>query len=206
MRGDNHWLEWAKELQFLAQSALAYCRDPYDIDRFHRIREISAGMLADLMDQPIEKVRAVFLYETGYQTPKMDVRAASIQDGKVLLVRENNGLWVLPGGWIDADQTIASNAVKETREEAGWEVRPVKLVAMLDHNRHNTPPSVQEITSAFVLCEPIRGEFVPNTETVESRFFGLDELPELFEQKTTTDQIRLCFDAWADPHWQTIFD
>ena len=145
MRSDDQWLEWAKELQAISQSALAYCQDAYDIERFRRIRAISVEMMAALTKAPPEKVRAIFANEAGYQTPKLDTRAAVIRDGKLLLVQERDGRWSLPGGWCDADQSIAENAVKEVREEAGMVVRPLRLVALLDHNRHHNPPSIHEI-------------------------------------------------------------
>ena len=203
---EEKWLEWAKELQFLSQSALAYCQDIYDIERFTRIREISAEMAAALTELPIGRVRAQFINETGYQTPKLDTRAAVIRDGKVLLVQERDGRWALPGGWVDASVSVRDNALKEVLEEAGIVARAVKLVALLDHNRHHTPRSVQEITSAFVLCEYVSGAFVPNAETVDSGWFKPDELPDLALNKTTPAQIRMCFEAAADDGWQTLFD
>lgn len=208
MRSGDNWLEWAKELQALSQSALAYCRDVYDIDRFRRIREISVEMMASLTELPVENVRAVFANETGYQTPKLDTRAVVVRDGKLLLVQEKDGRWALPGGWCDADQSVAGNTVKEVREEAGMEVRPLRLIALLDHNRHHDPRSVQEIASAFVLCEYLSGSFRPNVETVDSRFFSMEEIAglTLSAGKTTPAQIDMCFRAAADPHWQVILD
>ena len=203
---DEKWLEWAKELQFLSQSALAYCRDVYDIERFTRIREISAEMTAALTELPIERVRAQFINETGYQTPKLDTRAAIIRDGMILLVQERDGRWALPGGWVDASVSVRENALKEVFEEAGVRARAVKLVALLDHNRHHSPRSVQEITSAFVLCEYVSGAFVPNAETVASGWFLPEALPSLALNKTTPAQIQMCFESSADANWQTVFD
>ena len=119
MEHKDNWLEWAVELQSLSQSALAYCKDPFDIERFHRIREISAEMVALHTDLPLEKVKDLFCGETGYQTPKLECRAAVFQEGKILLVQENNGLWTLPGGWMDVGLSVGENTAKEAREEAG---------------------------------------------------------------------------------------
>ena len=203
---NNPWLEWAKELQFLSQSALAYCRDPYDIERFERIREISAEMVSGIADLPVEKARDLFCCETGYQTPKLDTRAAIIRDGKIALVQEQDGLWVLPGGWCDYNQTIRGNAEKEALEESGMTVRATRLVALFDHNRRNLPPSAWEICSAYVLCEYVSGAFVPNVETVDCQWFAPDTLPALNCRKTNPEQIAMCFAAYDDPHWQTVFD
>lgn len=97
----NRWLDWAKELQDIAQNALAYCRDVYDIERFERIREISAEMMGEITDLPIQQVRDYFCAGDGYQTPKIETRAAVFRDGGILLVQERGGLWAMPGGWVD---------------------------------------------------------------------------------------------------------
>ena len=207
MKSDNRWFEWARELQFLAQSALAYCKDVYDIERFQRIREISAEMTADLMDMPVEKAHGLFCNETGYQTPKLDTRAAVIRDGRILLVQERDGSWALPGGWVDYDQTVRSNAAKEVLEEAGMVVEPLRLIALQDHNRHHVVKAAHEICSTFVLCEYRSGEFRPNVETVGCGWFSAGALPEpLAPGKTTREQILMCLEAAKDPAWVVRFD
>ena len=115
------WLEWAKELQFLAQAGLTYTKDDFDNDkeRFERIRTIAAEMMSLQSGLPLERVKGLFCNETGFQTPKLDTRAAIFADNKILLVKEKNGTWSMPGGWVDVMQTIRSNTIKEVREEAG---------------------------------------------------------------------------------------
>ena len=148
-----------------------------------------------------------FCNETGYQTPKLDTRAAVFRDGKILLVHEKNGTWALPGGWCDVDQSIASNTVKEVREETGLDVTASRLIAMQDWRRHNRCNLPYGIIKTFVLCEPVGGAFRKNSETTETRYFAPDELPQaLATEKTTQEQILLCFRAAADPAWQTVFD
>ena len=105
------WMQWAIELQSLAQAGLAYGKDSYDKERYTRIREISAEIISHMSDIPTDKVRNLFCNESGYQTPKIDTRAAIFQNGKILLVHENNGTWSLPGGWCDVDQSVASNVI-----------------------------------------------------------------------------------------------
>ena len=116
---DKKWIDWLVRLQSLAQAGLAYSRDKYDIERFEEIREISVSMMAELSQVPAQKVADLFANETGYQTPKIDTRAAIFQDDKILLVQESNGKWALPGGWCDVDQSVAENTLKEVKEEAG---------------------------------------------------------------------------------------
>ena len=95
------WLKWAMEIQSLAQAGLAYTENPYDIERYERLREISAEMVAEKSNISLDKVERLFCNETGYQTPKLDTRAAIFKDNKILLTHENNGTWSLTGGWCD---------------------------------------------------------------------------------------------------------
>ena len=162
----NKWLEWAKELQNLSQCALAYCKDKYDIQRFERIREISAEMAASIADLPVETVKGLFCADSGYQTSKVDTRAAVFREGRLLMVQEDNGTWALPGGWVDYDKTVRENTVKEVREEAGMVVEPVRLIALFEHNKRNPTRYPFNICSAFVLCDYVSGAFEPNIETI----------------------------------------
>ena len=206
---DKHiqWLEWAKELQFIAQAGLTYTENSFDRERFQRIREISAEIMSLMSDIPQETIKGLFCNETGFQTPKLDTRAAIFDDeDRILLVKENNGTWSLPGGWVDLMQSVKSNTIKEVREEAGLDVETIRLIAVQDRNKHNTPPYAYNICKVFVLCKAIGGSFQANAETVESRYFALDELPLLAEEKNNREQIEICFKANADENWQTLFD
>ncbi len=139
MNRNEKWLEWAVELQSLAQTGLAYVKDNYDKERFERIREISAEMISYKTEIPLEKVKDLFCGDTGYQTPKLDTRAAIFEDGKILLVRENDGRWSLPGGWVDVNVSVRENTIKEVREEAGLDVVPERIIAVQDRAKHNLP-------------------------------------------------------------------
>ena len=116
------WLDWAVRLQALAQAGLYYGKDPFDRERYAEIRSIAAQMIAHQGEMPFEKVQGLFCCETGYQTPKLDTRAAIFRDDRILLVQEKNGTWSLPGGWVDVDLSVLENVVKEVREEAGLDV------------------------------------------------------------------------------------
>ena len=148
------------------------------MERYTRLREIAAEMLACKTDLPVEKVTDLFCNETGYQTPKIDTRAAVFQENKILLVRENDGSWTLPGGWCEVNLSVAENTVKETYEEAGIHVTADELIAVQYRNKHNVPLYVYGIVKIFVLCTAVDGTFVPNSETTESRYFGKEEIPE----------------------------
>ena len=201
------WLKWAIEIQSLSQIGLTYTKDVYDRERYQRLREISAEMLAKKTEVSIEKVKDLFCNETGYQTPKIDTRAVIFMDNKILLVHENNGTWSLPGGWCDVLESIKSNTEKEVREETGLNVRAVKIISIQDRNKHNKPVYAYGVCKIFVLCEVINGKFVENIETTEIRYFSLQDLPHnLAEEKTNKEQIEMCFKAYLNENWQTQFD
>ena len=200
------WLKWAVELQSLAQAGLTYGRDVYDRERYARIREISAEMVARQTDLPLEKVRDLFCNESGYQTPKLDTRAAVFREDQILLVQERDGLWALPGGWVDVNCTVKESAVKEVWEEAGLEVTADLVIALQDHRQRNQIPHAFRICKVFVLCSYVSGAFRPNLETLSSGYFPLENLPPLSVSKTTREQIQMCFDAYHSDHWVTQFD
>ena len=203
---EHQWLEWAKELQFIAQAGLTYTKDPFDKERFERVREIAAEIISLQGRLPLAQVKDLFCNETGFQTPKLDTRAAIFKDDKILLVEENDGTWSLPGGWVDVMETVKSNTVKEVKEEAGLDVEAVRVIALHDRNLHNQPPYAYNVCKVFVLCEVKGGCFHPNIETVGSGYFGLNELPPLSVDKNSYQQIEMCFAARSDKNWQVEFD
>ena len=206
MDKNEKWLQWAVELQAIAQSGLFYGKDKFDIERYERIRDISAEMLNYKIEIPIEKVKNLFCNEVGYQTPKIDTRGAVFKDNKILLVRESNGKWALPGGWCDVNISVTENTRKEVKEEAGLDVIVRKVIAVQDREKHNLPVYAYKVCKIFMLCDSVGGEFKPNSETTESAYFGIDELPALAEEKNNTEQIKMCFDAVNSDYWETLFD
>lgn len=202
------WKKWAQELQFLAQSSLAYSKDKFDRERSERIRDIACEMLSYKYDLPIEKIKMDFASEIGYQTPKVETRAAIIKDNKILLVNEQlDGKWALPGGYQDVNVSVRENVIKEASEEAGAVVQPLKVVAVLDYNRHHHVNFPLGMVKIFVLCEYINHSFNENTETLGAEFYSLDDLPELSLTRTTKKQLEMCFECYKNPeNWDTIFD
>ena len=207
MDGKEKWLDWAIELQSIAQAGLTYGKDVYDKERYERIRDISAEMVSHMTDLSFNKVKDLFCNESGYQTPKLDTRAAIFKDGKILLVQENNGKWSLPGGWVDVNVSVGENAVKEVKEEAGLDVVAESIIAVQDRSKHNLPVYAYGVCKVFVLCTSIGGSFVDNSETVGYGYFDEHDLPDLATEKNNKEQIRMCFEAFRDKDgWKTVFD
>lgn len=206
MNKNEKWLEWAVELQSLAQAGLYYGKDIFDKERYERIRDIASEMVAYKTDIPSDKVKDLFCCETGYQTPKLDSRAAIFKGDKILLVQEKNGRWSLPGGWVDVNISVKENVIKEVKEEAGLDVTADMVIAVQDREKHNLPVYAYKVCKIFVLCSVIGGEFEENSETVQSDYFGIDELPKLSLEKNNEEQIKMCFDAYYSDNWKTYLD
>ncbi len=203
---DKKWLEWAVELQAIAQGGLYYTKDCFDQERFERIREISAEIISRQSETPIEKVKDLFCCETGYQTPKIDSRAAIFKDNRILLVKEADGKWSLPGGWVDVNLSVKENIIKEVKEEAGLDVEVEKVIAVQDREKHNLPIYAYKICKIFIQCSVIGGSFKANNETTDSQYFSLEELPPLATEKSKAEQIKMCFQAYSEQTWKTILD
>lgn len=204
---NDKWLDFAIRIQSIAQAGLQYGKDKYDKERYEELRQIAAEMVSERSETPIDKIYGLFCSETGYQTPKVDTRAAVFVDNKILLVHENNGTWSLPGGWCDVDQSIASNTEKEVKEETGFVVTAKKLIAVQDWRKHNVTNYAYGVLKAFVLCKYQSGRFKENIETTEAAFFGKDEIPDnLAVEKCTREQIFMCFEAHKNPKMPTLFD
>lgn len=164
-------------------------------------------MMSNIADVPLEKVKGLFCNEIGYQTPKIDTRAAMFKDNKILLVHENNGKWSLPGGWCDVNISVAENIIKEVKEESGLNVVAKSVIAVQDRAKHNLPVYAYGVCKIFMLCSVVGGEFVENIETTGFGYWAEDNIPELATEKNNEEQIKLCFEAYrAGENWKTIFD
>ncbi|WHY75207.1 NUDIX hydrolase [Neobacillus sp. WH10] len=201
------WLEWAKQLQSIAQAGLAYSKDVYDLERFELIRNISVEILSQQTKLDKTVIKELFASETGYATPKVDIRAVIFKDKKILMVKENtDGNWSLPGGWGDIGLTPSEVAVKEVKEESGFDVKATKLLAVLDKKCHPHPPSPYHVYKMFIQCEIIGGQAKKGIETSEVEFFAENELPPLSIARNTKSQIEMAFKHLYNPQEPVYFD
>ncbi|RLQ97456.1 NUDIX hydrolase [Falsibacillus albus] len=201
------WLEWAKRIQSLSQAGLAFSKNVYDIERYQELRDISAEIIEQYTELDMGKIKELFHNEDGYQTPKVDVRGVVFRDQKILMVKEKlDECWSLPGGFCDIDLSPAENIIKEIKEEAGYDVKAVKLLAVLDKNKHPHPPEPYHYYKLFIQCEVIGGKAEAGLETNEVHFFDEDHLPELSLNRNTDSQIKLLFEFLRSPEKETVYD
>ncbi|QCJ41249.1 NUDIX domain-containing protein [Bacillus sp. S3] len=201
------WLEWAKQLQSISQAGLTYSKDVYDLERFEQIRKLSVEILSHYTEMDQTVIRDLFATETGYATPKVDIRAVVFRDYKILMVRENtDDHWSLPGGWGDIGLTPSEVAVKEVKEESGFDVKAIKLLGVLDKKCHPHPPSSYHVYKMFIQCEITGGQAKKGIETNAVEFFAANELPSLSIARNTESQIKLVFKHLYNPQEPVFFD
>ncbi|MDE2184808.1 MAG: NUDIX hydrolase [Alphaproteobacteria bacterium] len=203
------WLLWARELQAAAQSGLAYAASPYDQARYKEMQALAARMMADGCDVELTVIEALFAAQTGYATPKIDVRGAVFRGTTVLLVSEkvDGGRWTLPGGFADVNEAPSESVIREVREEAGFIVPPRKLAAVYDRDKRGHPkPHPFHIYKLLFLCDEVGTCEKSELETGEAKFFPIDALPELSEARTLPWQIARLFEHLQQPDLPTDFD
>lgn len=201
------WLIIGRELRAIAQIGLAFSQEPFDRLRYERIRELAASLIAQRSGLDDAAILDYFRRETGYATPKVDVRAAAFLERRVLLVKEiSDGAWTLPGGWADVNQSAAECAIREVTEESGYVVRAVKLAAVYDYRKRNRPQHLDSIYKMFFICELVGGSASASIETSEAAFFPRDALPPLSVGRTTAQQIARMFEHAERPDLPADFD
>lgn len=203
-----NWLSWSQQLQAIAQIGLTYSQNPFDRERFLEIRRIAAEIMATHSGESLETIQLLFNAQSGYATPKIDVRGVLFREEKILMVRElmDGGRWTLPGGWADVNDSPSAAVEREMREEAGMVVKAEKLLAVYDRNLHGHPPYPFHAYKLFFRCEFVAECSADETETSTPMFFSLGDLPELSLARVTPEEIVRMFDFLADPSLPTDYD
>ena len=201
-------IEWARKIQALAQTGLNYFENPYDRERCEELRELAAEMMASASDAPAEKWNCVFKNESGYATPKVDVRGAVFENGKILLSRElDDGCWSLPGGWADVNDCPSEAVIRELREETGYAVRCKKLAAVLDRDKHYKGAAHPfHIYKLMFLCEHAGKTDELCHDITDAAFFDIDDLPPLSEHRTLPAHIEMLHLHHLKPDLPAVFD
>lgn len=200
------WLDWAREIFSLSQAGITYSQNPYDIERYKRLQQITAQMIENQSGMEMESVLDSFSMQAGYITPKVDVRGAVVREGKILLIQERaDGRWAMPGGWADLGDSPASVAEREVWEESGFRVKAEKVVAVIDANRIE-PMEFYHAYKIIFLCRLLDGEPRISYETLAVDFFDLNDLPPLSFYRTNESMLQEVFAHVQDPQRPTAFD
>lgn len=200
------WMQWAREIYSLSQVGLTYTKNEFDIERYKRLQELSAEIIASQSKLEIETIMESFSMQAGYVTPKIDVRGAVVHENKILLIQERmDEKWAMPGGWADLGNAPASVAEREVWEESGFRVKAEKVVAVIDANRIQ-PMEFYHAYKLIFLCTLLDGEPRVNHETLAVDFFDLKALPPLSMYRTNENMLREVFAHVENPNRPTLFD
>lgn len=202
-----NWIDWAREIQALAQTGRTYAENEYQIERYQRFTEIAAEIVAAHSNLEFTGLVQNFSQQPGYATPKVDVRGAVVRDGKILLIQErSDSHWALPGGWADVGETPAEMVVREVWEESGYEVKPQKVVGVYDANRSGRPLELFHAYKIVFLCDLIGGAGRPSLETLAVDFFPFDQLPPLSQNRTHARHLTDIQTHLKNPACPTFYD
>jgi ADP-ribose pyrophosphatase YjhB (NUDIX family) len=201
------WLEWAREIQSLAQIGFTYAENDFQRERNQRLTELAAEIVAEHSNLTATGINSNFRVQPGYATPKVDVRGAVFRDGKILMVREKlDDGWTMPGGWADVSDFPAESAEREVWEESGFKVKATKLIGVYDANRV-VPMEFYHAYKLVFLCEIIGGEATTSIETTDVQFYAVDEIPQNFAgERTRQRHVDDAFAAFRNPEIPTVFD
>lgn len=201
------WLEWAREIQELSQTGLAFAVTKYEKERYIRQLEIVSEMIAEHTQLEGDSIKKEMMELPGYATPKVDVRAAVVKDNKILLVQESTDKrWAMPGGWADVGNVPSEVAIRETKEESGYDVKPTKVIGVFDANRQGGQLEFFHAFKIIFLCNLIGGEAKTSVETIDVSFFSFDELPPFSQNRTNEKHINEIVAHLKDPQRQAYFD
>ena len=198
------------KLSALAQDGLTYGADEYDLDRYRQMSRLAVELFSVLSGQPAAELAIELGRDTGYATPKIDVRGAIFDDDeRVLLMREKiDGRWSLPGGWADPGDAPSAAATREILEETGYHSSAVKLIACWDREVQGHPPPLPvHVYKLFFLCRRDGAVQPPAAlETLDVGWFGLGELPPLSLSRVNHRQLERALAHHRDPSLPTEFD
>jgi ADP-ribose pyrophosphatase YjhB (NUDIX family) len=198
------------KLAALAQDGLTFGDDDYDLDRYRQVGRLAAELLAALSDRSAAELAIELGRDSGYATPKVDVRGVIFDEQeRVLLMREKiDGRWSLPGGWADPGDSPAEAVTREILEESGYHSSVLKLIACWDRDLQGHLPKLPvHVYKLFFLCRRDGAVQPPAAlETLDVGWFGLDELPPLSLGRVSRREIERALAHHRDPSLPSEFD
>jgi ADP-ribose pyrophosphatase YjhB (NUDIX family) len=202
-------LDLSREIQAISKTGLSFSKDPYDLQRFEQLSEIAAELIANHSIHSKQFVDRVFSAESGYVTPKIDVRGAVFTDDKILMVREKaTGAWTLPGGYVEINESLSQAVEREVLEESGFEVKAKKVAAIYDHRKHGYKAHLYHFYKIYVVCDLVGGTENTNIETTEARWLSKSDLNclPLDPGRITKAHVLRMFDHFSEPTLLADFD
>jgi len=205
---DSELLKALKKIQALASTGLFYTNDVYNKERFEEIDTISKQLLASMAGVSSQRIDGLVSdLAKGYATPRIDVRGALLRKDRILLVKELDGYWTLPGGFADVGLSGRENIEKEIVEEANLHTEAISVYSIRHKAKHDYDPDVRDFYKLFYLCEQTEpGEPKAGMETVDVGFFALDGLPPLSTARVLKEDIAAAFEYQKNTIRPAMFD
>ena len=197
----NELIIIAQRIRAMSQTALTYSDNDYEIERSHEMIALSDRIVSIVSDIKEAVIHADYHPVKEYVTPKIDIRAVIFNEkDEILLVKEKvDGKWSLPGGWADVGFSPKEVIIKETKEETGFDVQVVRLLAVFDKRCHNHPASPFYIYKLCFQCEITGGDDLLTFDILDKGFFALNQLPPLSTDRILPEQITLLDRLRRDP-------
>ncbi|MDR1782442.1 MAG: NUDIX hydrolase N-terminal domain-containing protein [Bacilli bacterium] len=197
------YLEYIIKMQSIAKIGLTFSTDPYAIENYKLVQELSKEMLEKYTNQTIEKEN--YFIRDVYPTPNISARCLVIKNNKILLVRESvTQTYSLPGGWVDYYHSVADTAIEEVKQESGFDIKVAKVLAIFNNNNYFEKPISVSETSIYFLAHIIGGKAQISHETDDVAFFDLNNLPKM-SSKTTKEQFEIIMDIYNN-NKETYFE
>ena len=199
---NEQFYDFLIKVQSISKIGLLFSRDPYAVENYQQINQLSKEMLENFMD--IKYDRPNHFIRDAYPTPNVSVRTVVFDEsGRLLLVKESvEGAYSLPGGWCDLYDSPSEAAKAEVSQEAGLEVAIVRLVGVMNHTPFKSPAATPEYVLVFEAEK--KSDFHDHThETCDVGFFALDQLPPLSHKMTRPEFDRIIRACLAQ---ECIFD
>ncbi len=203
----DHWITIAKRIHSIAQTGLSFSKDRYDQERYSELLDMSIQILQDITGIDTKKLEFIYNREIGYETPKIGIRAVICKEDKILMVKEKmDDKWCIPGGYAETGLSPGEIVIKEVKEESGFDVKPVRILGLINYNKHQSKPFPFDIYNLFMECEIIGGIAAPGAETSDVGFFDISDLPELSVRRVTKEQLEMMYDLYMDKKSIPVFD
>ena len=201
-------LNLIKRLKAIAETGLVYTENDYDKERYEELKTISLKLMAFVANEPIEVIQDFFMPQQDYPTPKVDVRGFVLNEkNEILMAKESvDGKWTIPGGWADIGVTPSEIAVKEIEEETGLKTEVVRFLGVYDKQVHPHPPEPYYIYKLIFLCKVTGGALKPGFDMLDAKFFSLDQLPELSQERILESQLKHLFQLAKSSQTDVYFD
>ena len=184
----KEFYDFVVKVHSIAKIGLTFSKDPYAIDNYKELNELSREMLEKFNEVKFD--RPSMFSRDIYPTPSISSRTLIVNEkDEVLCVREaNTGLWSFPGGWADLYDSPSEAAFNEVSQEAGVEPEITRLIALLERTPHKSNQNVPEYVMIFEGKIDGKKFHEHCHETTDVKFFPLNQLPDMSKKLSKEEE------------------